>query len=119
MAKKKSKVLVKIKVFLFKTITLLILITIIISALWINHIDNICKDVYGATEYYMTESMFNNKKLLKVNSMKLTFCDKKSAVVEVRGMNPQAPYGSITYKAYLTKAKNDSWKLGTIYDDFK
>lgn len=119
MARKKSKRLLKFKLFIFKVTTITIIITIIISALWIKHVDSICTDIYKATEYYMTESIFNSKKLLKISSMKLTFCDKKTAVVEVTGAKEKTPHESVTYKAYFTKAENDSWKLGTVYDYFQ
>ena len=107
----------KIKVYMFKLLTTLILLTIMVCAVWINYVDSICKNVYDAADYYLTESIFTSKKLSKIDSMKLKFSDSKTAVVEVKGLTNDKPYQCITYKAYFSKAQNASWKLDNIYDD--
>lgn len=107
----------KIKVFLFKLSTTFILVFIVFSAIWVYNVDNICKDLNAATDYYFTQSIFNNKKLSKIDSINLKFSDSKTAVVLVKGLSYDKPYHSTAYKAYFSKAENSSWKLDNIYDD--
>jgi hypothetical protein len=70
-----------------------------------------CKDLYYATDYYMTSGAFNSNKLLRVKTMKLVFADKDSAIVETQGLYYKHPYATTTYKAFFKKNSNDSWTL--------
>lgn len=83
----------------------------------VSYINTKCKDLYYATDYYMTSKISDSQKLLRVKTMKLLFSDGKTAVVEVYGMYSKAPYDNKTYKAYFTRNNNaDSWKLDKVYD---
>lgn len=70
-----------------------------------------CKDLYYATDYYMTTGAFNSNKLLRVKTMKLVFSDKDSAIVETQGLYYKTPYAKTTYKAFFKKDSHDSWTL--------
>lgn len=109
------KKIYKIKLIISRILTLSIVAIIIIASCWIHHVDSLCTDIYKATDYYLTVSMFNSKKLSKIDSITLQYCDTTSAVVQVDGLNYDSPHDYVSYTAYFTKAKNSSWKLDNIY----
>ena len=75
-----------------------------------------CKDLYYATEYYMTSSRINKNKLRNVRSMNLVFSDNKTAVVEVKGIKPKPPNGTVVYRSQFSKSKSNSWKLDDVVE---
>ncbi|GIM27490.1 hypothetical protein CPJCM30710_01560 [Clostridium polyendosporum] len=99
----------------------LFIITLSLALLFIliraSYINSKCKDLYYATDYYMTSKISNSQKLLRVKTMKLLFSDGKTAIVEVYGMQGKTPHDNKTYKAYFKRNNTaDSWKLDKIYD---
>lgn len=107
--------LYKLRVFIARSLTIATIIVIIASACWIHYVDSLCTDIYKATDYYLTSSIFNSKKLSKIDTINLEYCDSNSAVVQVYGLGYDSPHVSTSYTAYFTKAKNNSWKLDNIY----
>ncbi|SHI62610.1 hypothetical protein SAMN02745163_00512 [Clostridium cavendishii DSM 21758] len=97
-----------------RKITLILVLLILASSIFFlkqKVLTTKCKDLYYATEHYMTTGMFNSNKLLRVKTMKLVFADKDSAVVEAYGLSSAPPNAKITYKAYFKKDSNNSWAL--------
>ncbi|SHF02019.1 exported protein [Clostridium fallax] len=109
---RRSKIMKRRRIITY-TSAIIFVITFIISIRLI-YVNSKCKDLYYATEYYMTTYPFNNSKVLDVQAMNLVFSDGNSAVVEVTGMHPKAPHPKTMYKAYFEKNKSDKWTLEDV-----
>lgn len=90
---------------------LLCLIIFLISFFLIKtiYINRKCKDLYFATEYYMSRG--NDNKLLRVQTFKLVFMDDDLAVVEAFGLDKKSPHKETAYKGFFKKNKSNKWVL--------
>lgn len=73
------------------------------------YINNKCKDLYFATEYFLTKG--NSNRLLRVQSFELIFLDDDMAVIEAFGLNKESPHEKVTLKATFKKNSKNVWKL--------
>ena len=70
--------------------------------------NNKCKDLYFATEYFLTKGSSN--RLLRVQNFELVFLDNNVAIIEAFGLNKESPHEEVTLRATFKK-NNNIWKL--------
>lgn len=74
------------------------------------------KDIKFVVEHHMTKKFTNIKnKLYAINNFNIIFSDGQTSVVQVKGLSKKAPHSSISYKIFLEKNKNHSWKVKRLY----
>lgn len=114
-SRKRKAILRKKKIIKRRRYSLaLLFIFILITFIRICYVEEHSKDLYYAVDHYMTSGFLNDKKVLRVDSMKLLFSDGKFAKVEIHGMYYKSPYFSKTYTANFEKDWNNSWKLKKV-----
>lgn len=74
------------------------------------------KDIKFVVEHHMTKKLTNLKnKLYAINNFNIIFSDGQTSVVQVKGLSKKPPHSSISYKIFLEKNKNHSWKVKRLY----
>lgn len=74
------------------------------------------KDIKFVVEHHMTRKLTNLKnKLYTINNFNIVFSDGQTSVVQIKGLSKKAPHSSISYKIFLEKNKNHSWKVKRLY----
>lgn len=73
------------------------------------YINNKCRDLYFATEYFLTKG--SNNRLLRVQNFELVFLDNNMAIVEAFGLNKESPHEEVTIRATFKRNNKNTWKL--------
>lgn len=89
--------------------------TLLFAFLYVKHTQNKYKDMTYTVEKYMTTGLFNSHKLYSIDNLELTFCDNLVAVVNVYGLQKKVPHKQVSYKIFLEKSKDGTWKVQRIY----
>jgi hypothetical protein len=98
-----------------KLVPAVLILILLFGFLDYKYTQNKYKDITYTVERHMTSGIFNRHKLLSVNSLTLTFSDSTMAVVIVNGMLKKTPHQQVSFKAFVEKKKNGTWKVSRIY----
>lgn len=108
----------------FKKRKSLLIITVIIIFSFVlcifnNSRNEARKDITAAADQYVTSGFFNSNRMLKIDSYKITFSDSNNAILEVTGMEYNAPHKTIVLKLTMSKDKQGFWSVikSSNYDD--
>lgn len=95
----------------------LIIIILLSLFILINYKINLykSKDVSYVVEDYLTTGLFNKYKMYKPDSIQIVFSDNNLAIVDVKGREKKSPHMNVSYKVFLEKKKNGTWKVKKIY----
>jgi hypothetical protein len=92
-----------------------LMITLLFVFLYVKYTQNKYKDITYTVERHMTTGLFNSHKLYSINNLELTFSDNIVAVVNVYGLQKKVPHMQVSYKVFLEKKKDGTWKVQRVY----
>lgn len=92
-----------------------LIISLVFVFLYVKYTQSKYRDITYAVEKRMTTGLFNSQKLYSISNLKLTFSDNTIAVVNVYGIQKKVPHKEVSYKIFLEKRKNGTWKVQRIY----
>ncbi len=99
-----------------KKLLMVVLVLVCIFSSWkINSEKAKSKDLYYASQKYVTTGLFNRNKLYKVESSKLIFSDGTTSVIVVTGIEKALPHKKTSYKLFVKKNNQGIWKVKNIY----